>query len=60
MLQAIGAVLQLIILIFSKWFEFDKEKKDKKAKLQKELENAIGAKDSSAIVAVLDDINRMR
>lgn len=54
MLQTIGAIIQLIVLIFSKWGERDAEKKAEKAQLQKELTNAIASKDTSAITSVLD------
>ena len=60
MLQTIGAFLQLILLIFSKWVERDAEKKKEKAEIQKELEDAIKAKDTSAINAAIDSINRLR
>lgn len=60
MLQAIGAFLQLVLLIFSKWAERDKEIKEKKAKIQKELEDALLKGNTSAITAGLDAINRLR
>ncbi len=60
MLQTIGAVLQLILLILSKWGELDAERRKKKAAIQKELEDALKAKDTSAINAAIDSINGMR
>ena len=59
MLNAIGAFLNLFLLILSKWFEFDKEKKAKKEALQKDLKDAIKGKDPSAISATIARINRM-
>ena len=60
MLQLIGATLQLILLILSKWVETDKEKRENKGKLQGDLEDAIAKQDTSAIVATIDSINRLR
>lgn len=60
MVQLIGALLQLLFLIFSKWGEMDREKREKKRQLQKELTDAIAAKDTSAITSTIDSINRMR
>lgn len=59
MTQIIGAILQLILLVLSKWFEKDAEKKKAKAGLQKELSDAIVAKDTSAITATIDSIRRL-
>jgi hypothetical protein len=60
MLSAISAALQLILLIVSKWFEKDAEKKKKKEELGKELKDAIKSKDTSRINATIGRINRMR
>ena len=60
MLQAIGAVLQLILLIFSKWAERDADKRKKKETLQKELSDAIKNKDVSAVNVAISRINRLR
>lgn len=60
MLQTIGAIIQLILLIFSKWAEKDEAKKQKKEKIQKELADAIKDKDTSAINAAIGRINRLR
>lgn len=59
MLNIIGGILQLILLVLSKWFEKDAEKKKAKAGLQKELSDAITAKDTSGITSVLDRVNRL-
>jgi hypothetical protein len=59
MLQAIGAFLQLVLLIFSKWAERDKEIREQKAKIHKELEDALLKGNTSAINAGLDAISRM-
>jgi hypothetical protein len=59
MLQTIGAFLQLLLLILSKWAEKDAAKKSKKEEIQKELSDALKAKDTSAITAALDHLHGM-
>ncbi len=60
MLKVIGAIIQLAVLIFSKWAEKDADKKKKKGELSKELSDAIKSKDTSRINASIERINRMR
>jgi len=60
MLNLISGIIQLILLILSKWGERDALRKAKKETLQKELSNAIADKDVSAINVVIGRINRLR
>ena len=60
MLSLISGVIQLIVLILSKWAEKDKEVKAKKESLQKDLANAIKTKDISALNAAIARIGRLR
>lgn len=60
MLNIIGGILQLILLILSKWAETDAAKKKAKEKLQGELSDAIKNRDVSALNAVTERINRLR
>lgn len=53
----IGAIIQLIMLIFSTILEKDKEKKAKKEQALKEMKDAIKDKDPSAVTSILDDLN---
>ena len=59
MIAIIGGIIQLLLLIFSKWAEKDAEKKVKKETLQKELTNAIKDRDISALNALTQRINRL-
>ena len=52
----IGSVLQLLVMLLGKWFEFDKEQKAKTKELLKEVPSA---KDAQSIVALFDRINRL-
>ena len=56
MWAVIGAGLQLILLLVSKWFTMNDEKKAKAKELLKEVPNA---KDPSSITRTLDAINRL-
>lgn len=56
MLNIIWGVIQLILLIFSKWAEKDTEKKKKKEATKKELSDAIKSGDTSAITAILSGL----
>ena len=60
MLSLISGILQLIVLIFSKWGEADAAKRKKKEQLQGDLSNAIKTRDISALNAVTQRINRLR
>lgn len=57
MIKMIGAIIQLIMLIFSTILEKDKEKKAKKEQALKEMKDAIKDKDPSAVTSILDDLN---
>ena len=48
-LAVIGASLQLLLLVLKQWAEKDAEKKAKQAAVIKEVQNAIDARDPSAL-----------
>jgi len=59
MLKIIGAVLKVIFLVLTGIFERNKDIKEKKKELRKELTGAIKSKDTSRINATIGRINRM-
>jgi uncharacterized membrane protein YvbJ len=52
----IGGIVQLILLILSKWFETNTEKKKKQEIIIKELKDAIASGDTSSITAALSGL----
>jgi len=53
MLEIIGAIIQIIILIFKNKFEKDKEKKVEKEKLSGEINEALKTRDISKLNSVI-------
>lgn len=58
-LSAIGAGLQLLLLLFTAWFKHGDEKKAERKVLTSEAVDAIKSRDAGRITAVFDAINRM-
>lgn len=56
MWTVIGGIIQLTLLILSKWFEADAEKKKKQEAIIKELKDAIAAGNTSNITAALSGL----
>lgn len=50
------AVVQLILLIVSKWFENNAEKKKKQAEIIKDLSGALQAGDASAALSAMQQL----
>lgn len=50
------AVVQLILLIVSKWFENDAEKKKKQAQIIKDLSGALQSGDASAALSCMQQL----
>jgi hypothetical protein len=54
--STVGAFLQLLLLIVSKWMEVNNEDKKKKQAIVKELSDAIKAGDTSSITLALSKL----
>ena len=59
-LAVVGASLQLMFLVFKKWFSLDKEQKEKLQEAQNEVTKGIKEGDISAITAGFDRANKLR
>lgn len=56
MLTIIGGIVQLILLLLSKWIQTDAAKKAKQEVVIKELKDAIAKGDTGAITSALSGI----
>lgn len=54
-----GGVIQLALLLFSKFFSRNAERKKKLEEAEKELKDGIKKKDPSTITAAFDKLNRL-
>ena len=58
MLELIGAIIQIILLIFKNKFEKDNVKKQEKQKLSVEVSNAIKSRDISKLNALVVQLRK--